>query len=202
MTESYFMLGHSLGSYLVRRKLGWGERPPQHWQQDCPLSTTSCSQVRQKMSFGCFQCSEISVSGTCPTSVSDINTWKQDPTKYAKAVTYEGTPRCSVIRAGKRKENESCILRPLTIFVQISTLNFQTLEESITRRLWTRARVTTRPTWTGSGWTSPGSSRTPTPGSPAAPPTAATGAGTRPSATRPSGSPSPRPPRTPFTTDT
>ena len=111
MTESYFMLGHSLGSYLVRRKLGREQRPPQHWQQDCPLSSTSCSQARQKMSFGCFQCSEISVSGTCPTSGSDINTWKQDPTKYAKAVTYEGTPRCSVIRAGKRRENETYIMR-------------------------------------------------------------------------------------------
>ena len=33
-------------------------------------------------------------------SGADINSWKNDPAKYATALTYEGEPRCSVIKAG------------------------------------------------------------------------------------------------------
>ena len=71
------------------------------------------------MSFGCFVCSEIAISGSCPTrlyrsndfknkfrnifSGSDINTWKNDVAKFQKAQTFEGTPKCSVVRAGMKE---------------------------------------------------------------------------------------------------
>ena len=33
-------------------------------------------------------------------SGSDISTWKNDVAKFQKAQTFEGTPKCSVVRAG------------------------------------------------------------------------------------------------------
>ena len=59
-------------------------------------------------------------------SGSDISTWKNDVAKFQKAQTFEGTPECSVVRAGmkERFSKKNSHVEIHSIWKSLSSVNY------------------------------------------------------------------------------